>query len=134
MKVFLTGATGYIGSAVTERLRATGHEVSALARSDASAGRLAATGIRAVRGDFSDPRSITAAAREADGVISLATTYDPSIDGPAIDSILDALSGSNKPFIYTSGIWSHGDTGGKMVVLDDLEHGSYVPAERSSRR
>ena len=134
MKVFLTGATGYIGSAVTERLRAAGHEVSALARSDASAGKLAATGIRAVRGDFSDPRSITAAAREADGVISLATTYDPSIDGPAIDSILDALSGSNKPFIYTSGIWSHGDTGGKMVVLDDLEHGSYVPAEWSSRR
>ncbi|MFL5472460.1 MAG: NAD-dependent epimerase/dehydratase family protein [Gemmatimonadales bacterium] len=115
MKVFLTGATGYIGSAVTERLRAAGHEVSALARSDASAGKLAATGVRAVRGDFSDPRSITAAAREADGVISLATTYDPAIDGPAIDTILDALSGSNKPFIYTSGIWSHGDTGGKVV-------------------
>ena len=115
MKVFLTGATGHIGSAVTERLRAAGHEVSALARSDTSAGKLAATGIRAVRGDFSDPRSITAAAREADGVISLATTYDPSIDGPAIDTILDALSGSNKPFIYTSGIWSHGDTGGKVV-------------------
>jgi len=91
MKVFLTGATGYIGSAVTERLRAAGHEVGALARSDASAGELAATGIRAVRGDFSDPRSITAAAREADGVISLATTYDPSIDGPAIDTILDAV-------------------------------------------
>src|SRR6188474_285850 len=88
MKVFLTGATGYIGSAVTERLRAAGHEVGALARSDASAGKLAATGIRAVRGDFSDPRSITAAAREADGVISLATTYDSSIDGPAIDTIL----------------------------------------------
>jgi nucleoside-diphosphate-sugar epimerase len=48
-------------------------------------------------------------------VISLATTYDPSIDGPAIDAILDALAGSNKPFIYTSGIWSHGDTGGKVV-------------------
>ena len=115
MKVFLTGATGYIGSAVAERLRASRHEVSALARSDASAAKLAATGIRAVPGDFSDPRSITGAAREADGVISLATTYEPAIDGPAIDAILDALSGSNKPFIYTSGIWSHGDTGGKVV-------------------
>src|SRR6187549_1961651 len=123
MKVFLTGATGYIGSAVTERLRAAGHEVSALARSDASAGKLAATGIRAVRGDFSDPRSITAAAREADGVISLATTYDPSIDGPAIDTILDALSGSNKPFIYTSGIWSHGDTGGSVVIRPAIVYG-----------
>src|SRR5215217_6509924 len=115
MKVFLTGATGYIGSAVAERLRAAGHEVSALARSDAAAAKLAATGIRGVPGDFSDPRSITGAAREADGVISLATTYDPAIDGPAIDAILEALSGSNKPFIYTSGIWSHGDTGGKVV-------------------
>ncbi len=115
MKVFLTGATGYIGSAVAERLRAAGHEVTALARSDASAAKLAATGIRGVPGDFSDPRSITGAAREADGVISLATTYNPAIDGPAIDAILEALSGSNKPFIYTSGIWSHGDTGGKVV-------------------
>jgi nucleoside-diphosphate-sugar epimerase len=115
MKVFLTGATGYIGSAVAERLRASGHELSALARSDATAAKLAATGIRAVPGDFSDPRSITGAAREADGVISLATTYDPAVDGPAIDAILDALIGSNKPFIYTSGIWSHGDTGGKVV-------------------
>jgi nucleoside-diphosphate-sugar epimerase len=115
MKVFLTGATGYIGSAVAERLRASGHEVSALARSDASAAKLAATGIRGVPGDFGDPRSITGAAREADGVISLATTYDPAIDGPAIEAILDALFGSNKPFIYTSGIWSHGDTGGKVV-------------------
>jgi nucleoside-diphosphate-sugar epimerase len=115
MKVFLTGATGYIGSAVAERFRASGHEVSALARSDASAAKLAATGIRGVPGDFGDPRSITGAAREADGVISLATTYDPAIDGPAIEAILDALFGSNKPFIYTSGIWSHGDTGGKVV-------------------
>jgi nucleoside-diphosphate-sugar epimerase len=45
----------------------------------------------------------------------MATTYDPGIDGPAIDAILEALAGSNKPFIYTSGIWSHGDTAGKVV-------------------
>jgi nucleoside-diphosphate-sugar epimerase len=115
MKVFLTGATGYIGSAVSERLREAGHEVSGLARSDASAAKLAAAGIRAVPGDLSDPRSITAAAREADGVIGMATTYDPKVDGPAIDAIVEALFGSNKPFIYTSGIWSHGDTGGKVV-------------------
>jgi nucleoside-diphosphate-sugar epimerase len=115
MKVFLTGATGYIGTAVADRLRAAGHEISGLARSDAAAARLTAAGIRPVRGDFSDPASVGSAARAADAVISLATTYDPGIDGPAIDAILNALAGSNKPFIYTSGIWSHGDTGDKVV-------------------
>jgi nucleoside-diphosphate-sugar epimerase len=115
MRIFLTGASGYIGTAVAERLRAAGHQLTALARSDASAAKLESAGIKPVRGDFSDPKSVGSAARAADGVISLATTYDPSIDGPAIDAILDALAGSNKPFIYTSGIWSHGDTAGKVV-------------------
>jgi nucleoside-diphosphate-sugar epimerase len=115
MRVILTGATGYIGSAVAERLRAAGHELSALARSEASAAKLAAAGIHAIRGDFADPRSVGSAAAGADGVVSMATTYDPAIDGPAVDAILHALAGSNKPFIYTSGIWSHGDTGGKVV-------------------
>ena len=117
MRIFLTGATGYIGSAVAERLQAAGHQMAALARSDASAAKLESRGIQPVRGDFSDPTTVGSAARAADGVISLATTYDPSIDGPAIEAILDALEGSNKPFIYTSGIWSHGDTGG--VVVDE---------------
>jgi nucleoside-diphosphate-sugar epimerase len=115
MKVFLTGATGYIGSAIADRLRAAGHEVVGLARSDASAAKLQIAGITAVRGDFSDPQSVGSAARAADGVISTATTYNPAVDGPAIDAILDALAGGNKPFIYTSGIWSHGDTAGKVV-------------------
>ncbi|HYF40523.1 MAG TPA: NAD-dependent epimerase/dehydratase family protein [Gemmatimonadales bacterium] len=115
MKVFLTGATGYIGSAVADRLRAAGHQVSGLARSDAAATKLETAGISAVRGDFSDPRSVGVAARSSDAVISTATTYNPAIDGPALDAMLDALSGSNKPLVYTSGIWSHGDTGGKVV-------------------
>ncbi|HEX6432945.1 MAG TPA: NAD-dependent epimerase/dehydratase family protein, partial [Gemmatimonadales bacterium] len=115
MRVFLTGATGYIGSAVADRLRAAGHEVSGLARNDAAAAKLQTTGIRPVRGDFSDPKSVGSAARGADGVINLATTFDPAIDGPAADAILEALAGSNKPFIDTSGVWVHGDTGGKVV-------------------
>jgi nucleoside-diphosphate-sugar epimerase len=115
MKVFLTGATGYIGSAVAERLRAAGHEVTGLARSDASAAKLRSAGVHVVRGDFSDPRSLSGAAQDADGVISAATTYDPAVDGPAIDAMLDALEGNNKPLIYTSGIWAHGDTLGRVV-------------------
>ena len=117
MQVFLTGATGYIGTAVADRLRAAGHQLTGLARSDTAAGRLTAAGIRPVRGDFSDPKSVGSAAHSADGVISLATTYNPAVDGPAIDAILDALAGSDKPFVYTSGIWSHGDTGD--VVADE---------------
>ena len=117
MQVFLTGATGYIGTAVADRLRAAGHKLTGLARSDAAADRLTAAGARPVRGDFSDPKSVGSAARSADGVISLATTYNPAVDGPAIDAILEALAGSDKPFVYTSGIWSHGDTGG--VVVDE---------------
>src|SRR6185295_5227956 len=109
------GATGYIGTAVAERLRAAGHTLSGLARSDASAQRLAAADIRPIRGDFSNPGSVSAAAAAADGVISLATTYEPAVDGPAIDAILEALAGSDKPFVYTSGIWSHGDTGNAVA-------------------
>lgn len=115
MRVFLTGASGYIGSAVADRLRAGGHELTGLARTDAAASRLTAAGIRPVRGDFSEPAAVGSAAGGADAVISMATTYDPTIDGPAIDAILVALEGSNKPFIYTSGIWAYGDTGGRVV-------------------
>jgi nucleoside-diphosphate-sugar epimerase len=89
--------------------------VSALARTATAAAKLRSAGIEPVPGDFNDLQAVGRAAAAADGAISMATTYDPSIDGPAIDTMLDALAGTNKPFIYTSGIWSHGDTGGKVV-------------------
>ena len=132
MRVFLTGATGYIGGAVTDVLRAGGHELTGLARSDASAARLTAAGIRPVRGDFSDPSSWDAAARAADAVISLATTYDATVDGPAVDAILDALAGGDKRFIYTSGIWSYGDTGGTVVDETSPVHPAPLVAWRQA--
>lgn len=132
MRVFLTGASGYIGGAVADALRSGGHELTGLARSDASAARLTAAGIRPVRGDFSDPSSVAAAAHAADAVISLATTYDGTVDGPAVDAILDALAGSDKPFIYTSGIWSHGDTGGAVVDETSPVHPAPLVAWRQA--
>jgi len=124
MQVFLTGATGYIGSAVADALRGAGHEVSGLARSDASAARLTAMGVRPILGDMADPATVVAAAREAEGVISAATTNDPGADTAAIAALLDALRGSGKPFVYTSGIWAYGDTGGRVVT----ETGPATPA------
>jgi nucleoside-diphosphate-sugar epimerase len=117
VKVFLTGATGYIGTAVAERLRAAGHQLSGLARSDEAAAKLDAVGVTPVRGDFTNPAAVASGARSANAAISMATTYDPKVDAPAVDAILDALAGSNKPFIYTSGIWVNGDTGG--IVVDE---------------
>ncbi len=117
MKVFLTGASGYIGGAVTDVLRARGHELTGLARSERSAARLTAAGVRPVRGDFSDPAGVAAAARAADAVVSLARTYDAAVDGPAVAAMLDALARSNRALVYTSGIWAFGNTG--EVVVDE---------------
>jgi nucleoside-diphosphate-sugar epimerase len=132
MRVFLTGASGYIGGAVADALRSAGHEVIGLARSEGSAARLTAAGIQPVRGDFSEPSGWAAAARAADAVISLATTYDATVDGPAVDAILDALAGSGKPFIYTSGMWSYGDTGGAVVDETSPVHPAPLVAWRQA--
>ena len=114
MRVFLTGATGYIGGAVADALRAAGHEVVGLARSDEAVRRLEARGIVAHRGDLKEPQSLVQAAREVDAVIHTASTndaYAAQADRETVEAIVRALEGTNKPFIYTSGIWVYGDTG-----------------------
>jgi nucleoside-diphosphate-sugar epimerase len=118
MRVFLTGATGYIGSAVAAALRRAGHAVTGLARSDTAAARLERAGVQPIRGDLADPAAVERAARGADGVIHTASTNDaraPEVDRGAVDAIVSALDGSGKPFIYTSGIWVYGDTNGRVV-------------------
>ena len=113
MKVFVTGATGNIGSAVVAELLAHDHTVVGLARSDASASKLRAVGAEAVRGGLTDLEVIRAAAADADGVIHLAFSNDFSSpealaagvaeETAAITVIGEALLGGDKPFVVCSG-------------------------------
>lgn len=115
MNIFLTGATGYIGSAIAEALMKAGHSVTGLARSDESAGQLRLKGVTPHRGDLTSPASLASAAQALDGVIHTGTTNDGRLDQAAIQAMLDALAGSGKPFVYTSGVWVLGDTGGQTA-------------------
>jgi nucleoside-diphosphate-sugar epimerase len=110
MRVFATGATGFVGSAVVQDLIAAGHIVAGLARSDESAATLTAAGVEPVRGDLTDLDIIRKAAGEADGVLHLAFNHDftkfgdnAAADVSAIRAMGDALAGSGKPLITTSG-------------------------------
>src|SRR5579863_2081183 len=108
MEVFLTGATGYIGSAIAEALQTSGHKVTGLARTPEKAKQLEARGVRACLGDLLKPETVAASARAAEGVIHTANTNDANsaqADAAVVRAILKALEGTKKPFIYTSGVW-----------------------------
>jgi len=115
MIIFLTGATGYIGSAAAGALQKAGHSVIGLARSDEAAGQLHLRGIGTHRGDLTSPATLTNAAAAADGVIHTGTTNDGPSDQAAVRAMLDAITGSGKTFIYTSGVWVLGDTDGRVA-------------------
>jgi len=124
MRVFVTGASGWIGSATVDELLAAGHEVTGLARSDASAAALEAKGVRVRRGDLDDLASIRAGAEAAEAVIHLANKHDFSdmaasaaAERAAVQVIGDALAGTNRPFLLASGV--AGLTQGRMATEDD---------------
>src|ERR1019366_3738013 len=110
MRVFVTGATGFIGSAVVQNLIGDGHQVVGLARGDGAAAALAALDVEAHRGDITDPDSLVPAARASDGVIHTAFVHDFSnfaanveIDRLAVAALVGALTGSGKPMVIASG-------------------------------
>ena len=114
MRILVTGATGLIGGAVARRLASAGHEVVGLARSDASAAKLAGQGYTAVHGDLADAASVAEAARGADAVVHAASPSDgnrAAYDEAATRAIIDALRGTAKRFVYTSGCLLYGATG-----------------------
>lgn len=118
MKVFLTGATGYIGSAVAEALGKAGHRVIGLARSPESAQKLAELGIEVQLGNLQNAEALRDAASRADGVIHAASPSDATsaqADNMLLDAILSALQGTNKPFVYTSGVWVIGNTDNRIA-------------------
>lgn len=117
MRVLLTGATGYVGSAAAEALRAAGHEVAGLARSDEAAARLEAAGLAARRGDLAEPESVAPAVADADALVHAAALAG-DVDAAAVGAMLRMLEGTGRPFVYTSGAWVLGSTRGAAADED----------------
>ena len=117
-RVFITGATGYLGSAIAARLVRAGHDVRGLARSHERASALVAMGIDAVLGELAEPDGYLSELKNCDAVVHVGR--DPGNAEDADQAALEAIragarDGRVRRLLYTSGVWVHGDTGGAVA-------------------
>jgi nucleoside-diphosphate-sugar epimerase len=142
MRVFVTGASGHIGSALVPELIAAGHEVVGLARSDSGAAAVTARGATVHRGDLEDLDGLRKAAEESDGVIHLAFDHQQMLAGnyagaiatnlAVVHALGDALKGTDKPFVIASGTGASPQaTPARALTEDDVvtDDGSRMDAE-----
>jgi nucleoside-diphosphate-sugar epimerase len=136
MRVFLTGATGYIGSAVLDALLRGGHKVTAIVRDPEKAERLTARGAATVAGELGTPKSYAAVLESSDAVVHTAFESSPrgvAQDRAAIETLLGALkmhTGSVRTFVYTSNVWVLGSTTrpvDETAPVDPAEHVAWRP-------
>ena len=135
MKVFLTGATGFVGSAIARELTRRGHDLVGLARSDRAADALQGAGIAVHRGDIADPDSVVAGLGAMDAVIHTAFNHDFSryvencvADGRLLDALACALAGTDKALIATS---ATGVTGTGSAVTEQDVAAEQIPRSAS---
>ena len=143
MRIFVTGASGWIGSAVVPELLGAGHQVVGLARSDESARQLAEAGAEVHRGDVDDPGGLAKAADDSDGVIHLAFQHEIAFGGNfaaaaaadrrAVEAMGGALADSDRPFVLASGLL--GMNVGRVATEDDgLVPSAEIRANPAGRR
>jgi nucleoside-diphosphate-sugar epimerase len=138
MKIFVTGATGFVGSAIVTELIDAGHQVLGLTRSDAGAKSLSAAGAEAHRGELEDLESLRSGAAKSDGVIHCAFNHDFSkfaanceTDKRAIEVLGSALAGSDRPLIVSSGLALDSP---KRPLTEDVDPPAHSPMPRVSEQ
>ena len=138
MRVFLTGATGFIGSRIVSELIGAGHEVLGLTRSDQGAAALVKAGAQVYRGILEDPKSLALGAAQADAVIHTAFDHDFTNfvancekDQRVIEAIGDALAGSSKPFLITSGVGMGNGVPGEPALEQQFDRNNANPRRLS---